>query len=132
MGTGFVKDQPFLCFAAEHNGIAYAVAIWSNPVARNLPQDTWLELRRLATAPDAPKNACTRMLRVMRLLIARYRPEVVRLVSYCDLGVHTGAIYKAAGWTPTAINRDGTWDRPNRSRPEAQSNAPKQRWERET
>lgn len=131
-GTGFIVDQPFLCFAAEGDGGAsYAVAIWSNPVARNLPQDTWLELRRLAIAPEAPRNTASRMLRVMAAIIRRKRPEVVRLVSYQDTEVHTGGIYRAAGWTATTVNKDGNWNRPGRSRPAAQSVAPKRRWEKE-
>lgn len=129
-GTGFIKHQPFLSFAATFGGIIYAVAVWSNPVARNLPQQTWLELRRLAIAPDAPRNTASRMLAVMRRLIRGKRPEVERLVSYQDTAVHRGSIYAADGWERTAVNADGTWDRPGRSRPAAQSEAPKQRWER--
>src|SRR6516162_4377215 len=41
-GTGCIDNQPFPCFAAECGGKAYAIAIWSNPVARNLPQQDWL------------------------------------------------------------------------------------------
>ena len=40
-------------FAAHKTGIVYAVALWHNPSARGLPSH-WLELRRLAVAPDAP------------------------------------------------------------------------------
>lgn len=130
MGTGFIKNQPFLSFGAEFDGRWYAAAIWSNPVARHCPQALWLELRRLAIAPDAPRNTASRMLRVMALLIGRLRPDVKRLISYQDTEVHTGGIYKAAGWSRTVLNADGTWDRPGRSRPKAQSEAPKQRWEK--
>lgn len=129
IGTGFIENQPFLCFGAQYDGEWYASAIWSNPVARNLPQREWLELRRLAIAPSAPRNTASRVLAVMTRLVKRFRPEVVRLVSYQDTEVHTGGIYRAAGWTPTTVNKDGRWDRPNRSRPESQSNAAKQRWE---
>ena len=130
-GTGFVENQPFLCWAAVHGGIIYAVAIWSNPAARNLPQQTWLELRRLAIADDAPKNTASRMLRIMELLIRRERPAIVRLVSYQDTGAHTGTIYRAAGWKATTLSAEGDdWDRPSRTRPEVQSDAAKQRWEK--
>ena len=129
MGTGAILNQPFLCYGAEFDGIWYAAAIWSNPVARNLPQQTWLELRRLAIAPDAPKNTASRMLGVMTRLVRRERPDVVRLVSYQDMAVHRGTIYAAAGWEKTTVNKDGGWDRPGRSRPRAQSEAAKQRWE---
>lgn len=52
LGTGCIKRMPFLCYGAVYEGRIYAIAIFSNPVARNLPQHTWLELRRLAVAPD--------------------------------------------------------------------------------
>jgi hypothetical protein len=129
MGTGFIKRQPFICFAAVYQGRAFAVAIWSNPVARNLPQREWLELRRLAHAPDAPRNTGSWMLAVMARLIVRERPWITRLISYHDTEVHLGTIYAAAGWCKTAVNRDGNWTRRKRPRPTAQSNAAKQRWE---
>ncbi len=130
-GTGFIKNQPFLSFGARGGDLTYAVAIWSNPAAQELPQQDWLELRRLATAPNAPRNTCSRMLRIMELLIRKRRPEITRLISYQDTKVHSGCIYAAAGWKKTTISKEGDeWDRPNRSRPKAQSTAPKQRWER--
>ncbi len=130
-GTGFIVDQPFLSFAAVGaDGVSYAVAIWSNPVARNLPQAEWLELRRLATAPDCPRNTPSWMMARMIAVILRDKPEVEVLVSYHDTEVHTGGIYRACGWTPTTVNEDGNWTRPGRDRPKAQSEAPKQRWEK--
>jgi hypothetical protein len=129
-GRGFIKNQSDLCYAAEHEGRYYAVAILSNPVARNLPQDTWLELRRLAVAPDAPRNTASRILRIVALLVRRDRPAIVRLVSYHAVGVHTGAIYRAAGWTPTKQRRGSEWSCGSRPRPGAQCKADKQRWEK--
>lgn len=129
MGTGCIKNMPFLSFAATHADRIYAVAIWSNPVARNLPQKEWLELRRMAVAPDAPPNTCSWMLAVMKRLIKKLKPHIDRLVSYSDTEVHEGTIYKAAGWTPTTINPNGNWTRKSRPRPEAQSLSAKQRWE---
>lgn len=129
MGTGCISNQPYLCFGAAFDGLYYAVAIWSNPVARNLPQSEWMELRRLAIAPAAPKNTASRMLGVMRKWIRSNRPAVTRLISYQDMDVHSGTIYKAAGWVSTAINTCGVWNRPNRSRPKSQSESPKRRWE---
>lgn len=129
IGTGCIDNQPYLCFVADYQGILYAVAIWSNPVARELPQDTWLELRRLAIAPDAPRFTASWMLRIMRLLIRRKRPTIEMLVSSHDMDVHTGTIYKAAGWKKTIITRGHEWNSKARSRPKAQSAADKQRWE---
>ena len=88
-------------------------------------------LRRLAIAPDAPKNTASRMLRVMRLLIVRRKPGLKKLISYQDLGVHTGTIYKAAGWKAVRQDRGGEWARPElgrHNRP-AQAPTPKIRWE---
>lgn len=84
--------------AAEFEGVIFAVAMWSNPVARLLPQLTWMELRRFAIAHDAPKNTASRMLGWMVNDIRRGFPEVVKLISYQDLATHKGTIYKAAGW----------------------------------
>ncbi len=122
----------WLCFVAEYGGIAYGVAIWSLPVARALLQDgTWLELRRLAIAPDAPRNTPSRVLGVMARLIHKLRPSVVRLVSYQDTEAHTGCIYRAAGWTPTTVHDGHGFDKSSRGRPAPQTESPKQRWEKE-
>src|SRR5690242_2929768 len=51
-----------VCYAAEHAGRWYAVAIWTNPTSPKLPQTRWLMLKRFAIAPDAPKNSASRML----------------------------------------------------------------------
>lgn len=117
---------------AECDGIYYAVSIWSDPVARRLNWTGRYELRRFAIAPDAPRYTASRMLRVMRLLIQRKPPNpgIERLISYQDLGVHTGTIYKAAGWTKvveSAVPTEGWHSR--RGRNATQTNADKARWE---
>ncbi len=129
-GRGFIKNQSDLCYGAEHGGIWYAVAIWSNPVARALPQREWLELRRLAIAPDAPRNTASRMLAVMARLIRTDKPQVNRLISYQDTEAHAGTIYRASGWTATATRKGSEWSCPSRPRPKAQSAADKVRWEK--
>ena len=131
MGTGFIRVQPFLCYCAERENIIYAVAIWSNPIARNLPQQEWLELRRFARAPDAPRYLCSWMLAVMVRMIRKERPYIVKLVSYSDTAIHEGTIYRAAGWSATERSGFGGWTRRKRPRPKAQSEEPKQRWELE-
>src|SRR5436190_21614077 len=65
-----------VCYAAECNNRFYAVAAWSNSVARLLPQQTWLELRRFAIAPDAPRFTASRMLGWMRRDIIKRFPDV--------------------------------------------------------
>lgn len=91
-------SQGRVFYVAEHDGRAYAVAMWSNPVARLLPQMTWLELRRLAISDDAPKNTASRFIGWMARDIRKRFPDVVRLISYQDCEVHQGTIYKASGW----------------------------------
>ena len=125
------------CFAATYKDQPFAVAIWSHPVNRKLPQKEWLELRRLAICPDAPRNTASRVLAVMARLLRASHPEIVRFISYQDTDAHTGAIYRAAGWVPTVRSKFSTWNKPKsrnlsgrpRTRPADQSKADKQRWE---
>lgn len=127
--SNIIRTVRHVCYSAECDGMFYAVAIWTNPVARLLPQTTWLELRRLAIADDAPKNTATRMIGWMVRDIRKRFPVIERLVSYQDTAVHNGTIYRAAGWTATMLNKDGEWNRPNRFREAAQAGSAKQRWE---
>jgi hypothetical protein len=105
------------------------VAIWSHPVNRSLPQTEWLELRRLAICDESPRNTASWMLGVMARLIRRASPEITTLVSYQDKEVHAGTIYKAAGWTPTAVKKFASWTNAKRTRPADQAPSDKQRWE---
>ncbi|KKW12594.1 MAG: hypothetical protein UY48_C0011G0041 [Candidatus Gottesmanbacteria bacterium GW2011_GWB1_49_7] len=138
--TGFCLNSK-VCYGGTFDSQIFAVAIWSNPVSRLLPQKTCLELRRFAICPHAPKNTASRMLSIMKRLIAEKFPEVTRLVSYQDVEAHKGTIYKAAGWQSIATHRGGSWNRPNstnssngkpRTRPDS-NNAigAKVRWETE-
>lgn len=99
-----------LAFAAHSNYTCFGAALWHNPSARMLPPD-WLELRRLAIAPDAPHCAASRMLGQMARWIRREMPDVPVLVSYQDIDVHTGTIYLAAGWTPAFHSKPRQRDR---------------------
>jgi hypothetical protein len=123
-----------VCYGAEHDGLWYAAAAWSNPVARLLPQLEWLELRRFAIAPDAPKNSASRMLGWMRRDILKRFPDVTRLISYQDMDAHVGGIYRAAGWKqaenykPRAGGWIGWGNRPRKGRTN-QAVAPRMRWE---
>lgn len=98
-----------LAFVAIHNGDLYGGALWNNPSSRMLPND-WLELRRLAVPDYAPPHTASWMLGAMRRWIRCNRPDVPRLLSYQDTEVHTGTIYKAAGWdlaySPRSIRRN--------------------------
>jgi len=125
-------------FRASFDGITYAVALWNNPSARMLPSH-WLELRRMAVAPDAPHCTASRMLGEMARFFRRECPERERLISYQDVDVHTGTIYRAAGWTVGHVSKPRLRDR-STTRPsgrlyrssingEAPDGSAKARWE---
>ena len=97
------------CAYAPNNAIV-AVALWNNPSARTLPGH-WLELRRMACAPEAPKNTASRFLAWMaRFFAAGYRHRE-KLISYQDTAVHEGTIYKAAGWYVDFVSKARVRDR---------------------
>lgn len=136
--TGFCLNCK-IAYGLFYAGDIYGVAIWTNPVARTLPQCTYLELRRMALSPGIPKNTASRMLAIMRKLIKRRFPEIVKLISYQDITVHTGTIYRASGWKIGKYHKGGSWNRPNaknssndkpRTRPDLnKAIGPKIRWE---
>lgn len=88
----------------------YVVALWNSPSARCLPSD-WRELRRMACSPDAPKNTPSRFLAWMVRWFATHEESCKHLISYQDTSVHTGTIYKAAGWTAEAKTTERIRDR---------------------
>lgn len=130
-------EKAMSCFAATFEDRIFAVAIWSHPVNRTLPQKTWIELRRMAICDERPDNTASWMLGIMARLLRRERPQLVKLISYQDLGVHSGTIYKAAGWTATQVKKyklggdENAWTNTKRTRPKCQASSDKQRWERE-
>jgi hypothetical protein len=97
-------------FAAVHDGRIYAVALWNSPSARTLPSH-WRELRRMACAPDAPKNTASWFLAHMVRWFRRLEPQRERVLSYQDTAVHKGTIYKAAGWHPVYVSKPRVRDR---------------------
>jgi hypothetical protein len=100
-----------VAYAAECDSVFFAVAIWTNPIARLLPQTEWVELNRMAVAPDAPRNTASRMLAWMARDLSRRFPEVRRLISYQDCAHHAGTIYRAAGWSPVPLAKGSPWVR---------------------
>ena len=126
-----VRNKDYACYVAEYDDIAYAVAIWSSPIAANRLTEgkTALELRRMAISDNAPPNTASRMLGIMRRMIAKEMPHLTLLVSYQDTEVHAGTIYKASGWKAVAQNKGTSWTNETRTRNEEQSLADKVRWE---
>ena len=104
------QDGPWQwAFRAHYCGQTYAVALWNNPSARTLPAE-WLELRRMACAPDAPRNTASRFLGWM----LRYFREHIgtgHCISYQDTEVHSGTIYRAAGWEVEHVSHARARDR---------------------
>lgn len=97
-------------FSAEHCGITYAVALWHNPSGRCIPQH-WLELRRMACAPDAPRNTASRFLAWMVRWFKQHHSNRERAISYQDTSVHFGTIYKASGWLIDRVSKARVRDR---------------------
>ncbi len=126
--TNIVRNPPYLCLMATYGERIYATAIWSGPVGRGQGGNV-LELRRLAIAEDAPKYTASWMLGAMKRLIINKYPEITKLITYQDLEVHSGTIYKASGWVPTRKVNGRSWSKPKRKRSPAQSLADKRRWE---
>ena len=126
-----VRGGRVVCFAAEFANVFYACAIWTRPIAANRMRDgdKLIELRRMAIAPDAPKNTATRFLSFMTRHIRTAQPDVIRLVSYQDTEHHTGTIYKASNWRPVTVSKNSDWTNHKRPGAAAQSSAPKVRWE---
>ena len=130
--SNVVRNQRYICYGANFEGVYYATALWSTPIAANRFKDgaLLLELRRMAIAQEAPRNTASRMLSWMRKDISKRFPEIIRLISYQDTEVHSGTIYKASGWKLVkTMNKEVEWDKEGRKRNAVQSQAPKVRWE---
>lgn len=95
---------------AHYHGFTYAVALWHNPSARMLPQH-WLELRRMAVSEDAPHCTASWFIGAMTRWFREHCPERERLLSYQDLDVHKGTIYKAANWHVAHTSKPRVRDR---------------------
>ena len=116
-------------FAAEHGNIYYAVAMWGHPRSQSFDQSTVIELRRMAIAPDATPYTASRMLGWMRRWIRKEMPHIKTLISYQDTEVHTGTIYRAAGWQAKGYTKFSTWKNNTLKIERTQSTADKIRWE---
>lgn len=124
-----LRNTRYIFYGAEYCDHCFASAIWTDPVANNrLSKDyIWLELRRLAIAPDAPKFTATWMIAKMVKAIKKQFPEVTRLVSYQDTEVHSGTIYAASNWIQDSISANASWNE-TRKRNKEQSLSTKKRW----
>lgn len=77
----------------------FGVMVFAKPTARRLPNDgTWFELVRwcLVGLP----NGGSKQWSIVRRELRDVAPQVTTVVSYSDPAQgHTGALYKACGWT---------------------------------
>lgn len=130
--SNVVRNKKYICYAAKFEGVYFAVSIWSSPIARKLDANTVLELRRMAISEMCPKNTASRMLSWMRKDINKRFPDIKKLISYQDTGVHLGTIYKASGWKLiNTMSKGVDWSSTGRKRNKPQSDSPKVRWELE-
>lgn len=98
------QKGPWLhAFGAYLGGELVATALWHNCSARGLPQN-WRELRRMAISAGAPRNTASFMLARMCSWF-RKNTDAEAVISYQDLGVHHGTIYRASNWTPVSVSR---------------------------
>lgn len=121
--------------AAIWNGATLlGVCIVGRPVARMLPQDTWVEVNRLCIRRDVPAplrwNACSQLYGWAAREAKRRGFE--RVITY-TLEEEEGTTLRAAGWTDEGLfGRPGrSWNTP--SRPRAEGITPKvrkRRWTR--
>lgn len=125
-----VRNTRYIAYWADFEDRAFAVAIWTTPIAANRLIDGFiaLELRRFAISSDAPKNTASRMLGIMRRMILRKWPDTSRLVSYQAVEHHLGTIYRAAGWKCTAESEAVAWHEGEYRAP-MQTTSAKARWE---
>lgn len=128
--SNVVRNTYYVCYGAKFENRWFAIAIWSDPVAKNRFRDgaVILELRRLAICSEAPKYTASWMLGVMAKLIKKKFPPIVKLISYQDTEVHSGTIYKAAGWIAENLTSGLKWNTQNRARNQEQTLADKIRW----
>lgn len=99
-----------VAYRAAFDGITYAVALWNSPSARTLA-GSCIELRRMAVAPDAPHCTASRFLSEMVKRLRVEFPAYERAISYQDRQVHTGTIYRAAGWDAAHVSMPRVRDR---------------------
>ena len=129
--SNIVRNTHYVCYGYYFNEKVIGVAIWSSPVAQNRFENgkKILELRRMALGEDCPKNTASWSIGVMVRLIRKKFPELERLISYQDMDVHKGTIYKASGWEPANKTKFASWTNKQRKRNKDQATGDKTRWE---
>lgn len=129
--SNIVRNTHYVCYQFNYKQAIIGVGIWSSPVAQNRMKDgkTVLELRRLALSDVCPKNSATYVISRMIKDIKTRFPDIKRLISYQDVAVHVGTIYKASNWKISGQVEFQDWQTSSRKRNKIQSDANKIRWE---
>lgn len=83
----------------------------------------------MAISEKCPKNTATVMLAHNRKWIKNNFKDIALLVSYQDVEVHLGTIYKADNWVNSNRTKGISWTNETRNRNIEQSLADKVRWE---
>jgi len=126
--SNVTRTGKYVCYGAYFNNKCLAIGIWSSPIARALNRKGILELRRMAISKNCPKNTASRMISIMTKLIKKRFPEIKKLISYQDIEVHSGTIYKASNWVIGCKTKGQSWTL-SRKRNKDQTTADKIRWE---
>jgi len=128
--SNVVRNTYYVCYGFFYEGKCYGVGIWSSPVAQNRLKDgkSILELRRMALSSLCPRNTASRMLKIMILLVRKGFPKIKKLISYQDIAVHRGTIYKASGWKIDKKCNYSSWTTGRRRRNQEQAISNKIRW----
>ena len=129
--SNVVRNTHYGCYSFSYNEAIIGVGIWSSPVAQNRMTNgkLILELRRLALSKFCEKNTATFVLSKMIKKIKIKFPHLIKLISYQDVEVHHGTIYKAGNWVHKGQLDLLDWTTSKRKRNALQSNAAKVRWE---
>lgn len=124
-------------FAGWVDDVLVAAMVFAQPTARMLPSDgSMLELTRWCLTPEAGRNAGSRMMRWAACRLRTLAPSVTTLVSYSDpVHGHTGALYRASGWTPAPTHHTLRFRANGRGYPSGHGSwdgravqTPKERW----
>jgi len=129
--SNVVRNTHYVCYAFFYKQAVIGVGIWSSPVAQNRMKNgkQILELRRLALSEFCPYNTATFVIAHMTKQIKLKFPEIIKLISYQDIKVHNGTIYKASNWKIGGQLEFMDWTTADRQRNTIQSDAGKIRWE---
>jgi len=117
-----------------HNGPdLVGVVMVGRPVARMIDGTTTVEVNRLCLAHDSIEgellwNAASQAYAEAAREAKRRGFE--KIITY-TLETESGTSLRAAGWTPEARTKGGTWNRPSRARTDKAPTCRKTRWARE-